>query len=269
LKPSILQVKPQYCFGIDDNYVWPLLICLYSAKRSSRKFRKVNIVFDPRFLNQKAIKEIENKCNLMGISPQFISLQTPKNSLGTAHITPTAYLRLQIAEVFQSNVIWFDTDLLFLKGWTKILKYVEAKEVNKYGIFARKHWGNPESTSNQAMIRAKGQYFNSGVLLINSNFWRYNGISKEVSSIISKDTNLGFEWADQCILNYYFQGEYGKIAPEFNSIPAEYAKNRTRILHFAGTHKPWTNYMNLDGDFVDIEVSPYDMTRGRIVFRYK
>lgn len=253
MKTSIFRSKPEYCFGIDDNYVWPLLVSLYSAKRSFRKLKKVHIIFDSKFLHEKAISRIKTSCKTIGIIPKFIPLQIPENTLGTAHITQTAYLRLQLPQVFQRKVFWFDTDLLFLNEWQEISKYALQKKVNKYAIFARSHWGNPESTSNQAIIESKGKYFNSGVLLINSRLWRRCAISNELSLIIPNYANLGFEWADQCLLNYYFRGDYGQIDMKYNSIPAEYKKDLTRIIHFAGTHKPWTNYMNSAGEFVKIE----------------
>jgi lipopolysaccharide biosynthesis glycosyltransferase len=253
MKANLFARKPHYCFGIDDNYVWPLLVCLYSAKRSFSKLKKVHIIYDPKFLQEKSIIKIINACDLLEISPKFISLQIPENALGVLHITPTSYLRLQIPQIFQRKVFWFDTDLLFLKGWQEISHYAWHKDVNKYAIFARLHWGNPRSTSNQAIIESKGKYFNSGVLLFNPRLWENGAISNNLSSIISNYANLGFEWADQCLLNYYFRGDYGQIDYKYNSIPAEYIKNRTRIIHFAGTHKPWTNYMNSAGEIVKIE----------------
>jgi lipopolysaccharide biosynthesis glycosyltransferase len=242
--------KPIYCFGIDDNYIWPLLVSLFSAKKNWNKFNEVHIVFDPQHLHEKSISMVKGVCELLGISPTFVLLRVPSNVIGQGHITPTAYLRLQAPQIISGKVFWLDTDLLFLKRWHLISKYAKGRKSNKKAIFARRHWGDPKSSSNQAIIKSRGKYFNSGVLLINSEIWESKSISKEISLNIANYIQLGFEWADQCLLNFYFQGNYGEINPKYNSIPSEYVKNRTRIIHFAGRHKPWTLYANSEGQFV-------------------
>jgi lipopolysaccharide biosynthesis glycosyltransferase len=243
--------KPIYCFGIDDNYLWPLLVCLYSAKKNFEKFEGVHIVYDPNYLHERSLNEVKNACELLGINPIFVPLQVPNNVIGQGHITPTSYLRLQVPELFRGKVFWFDTDLLFLNRWQKISKYAMRSKSSKEAIMARLHWGDPKSSSNQAIIKSDGKYFNSGLLLINSEIWKSRNISKELSHIIPNYIQLGFEWADQCLLNYYFKGNYGKIHPKFNAIPAEYVRNRTRIIHFAGSHKPWTLRTNSDCEIVN------------------
>lgn len=185
--------------------------------------------------------------------------------MGQGHITPTSYLRLQVPDMFRGKVFWFDTDLLFLKRWQRISKYAMRRKTNKEAVFARLHWVDPKFSSNQAIIKSKDKYFNSGVLLINTEIWRSKSILKELSLIIPNYIRLGFEWADQCILNYYFQGGYGIIHAKYNAIPSEFVKNRTRIIHFAGSHKPWTlqaspecKFVNREGALQIFELQPED-----------
>ena len=146
-----LQEEPIYCFGIDDNYVWPLLACLYSAKKNSKKFDSVHIIYDPNYLHENSLNEVKDVCELLGINPTFVSLQIPINVMGQGHITPTSYLRLQVPDMFRGKVFWFDTDLLFLKRWQRISKYAMRRKTNKEAVFARLHWGDPKSSSNQAI----------------------------------------------------------------------------------------------------------------------
>ena len=242
--------KPIYCFGIDDNYVWPLLVSLFSAKQNFDKFADVHIVYDPKCLNDNSINKVKDVCEFLGINPTFVSLQVPSNVMGQGHIMPTTYLRLQAPQVIRGKVFWFDTDLVFLKRWHTISKYARGRKSNNEAVFARRHWGDLKSSSNQAIIKSEGKYFNSGVLLINSEIWNSKSISKELSFNLANYIQLGFEWADQCLLNFYFQGNYREINPKYNSIPSEYVKNRTRIIHFAGSHKPWTLHSNSGGQFV-------------------
>ena len=232
--------KPQLFFGVDNDYIWPLLVSLYSATKSFSAFNKVCVLYNPEFLDLKMISFIEEQSRLIHIKTRFIPLNSLNHSYSKGHLTPTSYLWLQISEVSQGLAFWFDVDLLFLEDWHELLAYTKSDGAKNLPIHARLHWGNPVSTSNQAIIKSKGRYFNSGVVLINSKLWRTRSILGDLVQIMSKSINLGFEWADQCVLNYYFQGEYGAIESIYNSIPSEYDFNQTCIIHFAGSHKPWT-----------------------------
>lgn len=248
-----LQQKPIYCFGIDDNYAWPLLISLYSAKKNHKNFKRVFILYDPEYLNDEIISYINEKSKLLGVKLKFISLNLTSHSEIQAHITSTAYLRFQIPKVSRKKAFWFDTDVLFLEGWHQISQYAVSNKSDIEPIFARLHWPHYEPESNQAIINSKGKYFNSGILLINSKIWRRERIMQNLIAIMPNYTQYGFEWADQCVLNYYFAGEYGQIDPIYNSIPKEFRENHTRIIHFAGMHKPWKYKIDTECKLVRLE----------------
>ena len=239
VKNSYQAEEPIYCFGIDENYAWPLLVSLYSAKKNYKKFKEAFILYDPKWLTDKMIFYINQQSKLIGVELKFTPLYLTNHSRVEHHIMPTSYLRFQIPQVSRKKAFWFDSDLLFLKGWHQISEYASSSQSNIEPIFARLHWGKLESESNQAILNSKGKYFNTGVLLINSQLWRQEQITQNLFSIMPNYIDYGFECADQCILNYYFRGEYGPIDSRYNSIPEEFNNNHTRILHFAGSHKPW------------------------------
>jgi lipopolysaccharide biosynthesis glycosyltransferase len=245
--------EPMYCFGIDEDYAWPLLVSLYSAKKNYKKFKEAFILYDPKCLSDKMIFYINQQSKLIGVELKFTPLHLTSHSRVEHHITPTSYLRFQIPQVSRKKVFWFDSDLLFLKGWHQISEYARSGQSDIEPIFARLHWGKIESESNQAVLTSKGKYFNTGVLLINSKLWHQAQIMQNLFSIMPKYIDYGFEWADQCVLNYYFRGEYGQIDPRYNSIPEEYSNNHTRILHFAGSNKPWKIKVDENCKLVEIE----------------
>jgi len=245
--------EPVYCFGIDENYAWPLLVSLYSAKKNYKKFKEAFILYDPECLTDKMIFYINQQSKLIGVELKFTPLHLTSHSRVEHHIMPTSYLRFQIPKISRKKAFWFDTDLLFLKGWHQISEYARSSQSNIEPIFARLHWGKLESESNQAILNSNGKYFNSGVLLINSQLWHQEQIMQNLFSIMPKYTDYGFEWADQCVLNYYFCGEYGQIDSRYNSIPGEFNKNHTRILHFAGSNKPWKIKVDENCKLVEIE----------------
>ncbi len=253
LRLGLLGQKPVYCFGIDDNYAWPLLISLYSAKKNHKKFKKVFILYDPKHLNDEIIFYINEKSKLLGVKLKFIPLHLTIHSEERGHITSTAYLRLQIPKVTRKKAFWFDTDVLFLEGWHQISEYAVSSKPEITPIFARLHWPHHESESNQAIRNSNGKYFNSGVLLVNSKVWRRERIMQKLFAIMPNYIQYGFEWADQCVLNYYFAGEYGQIDSSYNSTPWEFNEKQTRIIHFAGSHKPWTFKIDAKYSLVRLE----------------
>jgi len=252
-KISLYRQNPIYCFGIDDNYAWPLLVSLYSAKKTHKKFKRAFILYDPEHLKDEMIFYIKKKSKLLGVKLKFIPLRITSGSEEKEHITSTAYLRFQIPEVSRKKAFWFDSDVLFLEDWHQISEYAESNKSEIEPIFARLHWGNLESESNLAIINSKGKYFNSGVLLLNSKIWRRARIMQNLFAIMPNYTQYGFEWADQCVLNYYFAGEYGLMDLKYNSIPQEFNEGHTRIIHFAGSHKPWTTKIDANYKLVGLE----------------
>jgi lipopolysaccharide biosynthesis glycosyltransferase len=196
---------------------------------------------------------IAQNCKKIKVIVKFIACELPANANATGHITTSAYLRIDIPKIFQGKVIWFDADLLFLDGWQKILDYFKQKFSEIKTIQARLHWHDPQSATNQAIIHSNGKYFNSGVLLFNSKRWRKEKIYESLAPIMDRYDYYGFEWADQCVLNYFFKGVYEAINPKFNAIPSEYQLNQTRILHFAGSHKPWTFRIDHNAEIISIQ----------------
>lgn len=246
-----------FCFGIDNIYVWPALVSIYSAKKHYKKFHTVVILFNPDDLDEKLILQMKKICNLLEICPKFLPQNIIKNAVPGHHITRTAYLRMSLPNLFKGEkIFWFDADLLFLENWHQILNYTRHTKQSMNSIHARKHWGNVESATNQAIISSNGNYFNSGVLIFNSKIWKKNRITAQISEIMKNYTTLGFEWADQCVLNYCFHGKYDQINSSYNSIPSEFNIAHTRIIHFAGTHKPWTKKFS-DNGFIE-ELSEID-----------
>lgn len=253
LRIGLLQQKPIYCFGIDDNFAWPLLISLYSAKKNHKKFKKAFILYDPRHLTDEVIFYIHEKSKLLAVKLKFIPMRVTSHPEVPSYLTSSTYLRLQIPKVTRKKAFWFDTDVLFREGWHHISEYAISNKSDTEPIFARLHWPFHESESNQAIINSKGRYFNAGVLLVNSKVWRRARIMQNLLAIMPNYTQYGFEWADQCVLNYYFAGEYGQIDLIYNSIPQEFNESQTRIIHFSGFHKPWTFKIDAKCQLVGLE----------------
>jgi lipopolysaccharide biosynthesis glycosyltransferase len=84
------------------------------------------------------------------------------------------------------------------------------------------------------------KYFNSGVLLINSQKWIANDVSKKVLELAFKYSSYIFLW-DQYSLNIYFSNSWSQLNKEFNETNA--IDKRTTIFRHFTKVKP-TNYQS-------------------------
>jgi lipopolysaccharide biosynthesis glycosyltransferase len=246
----VIHKNPIFCFGIDDKFVWPLMVALFSAKKKMPKLKTVYILYYPQLLSDEMISFVEKNCKKFKLKPKFIACELMAKTVASGHITNSSYLRFEIPKIFQGKVIWLDADLLFFDKWQEITDYFYSRSHRIETIQARCHWHDPKSITNKAITVSKSKYFNSGVMLINTKKWREKKISNQLALILENYEDYGFEWADQCVLNYYFEGNYGSIDLKYNSIPEEYQSNETRILHFAGSHKPWTFRVDNSGEVI-------------------
>lgn len=117
---------------------------------------------------------------------------------------------------------------------------------------------------NQAYQAAGDQYFNSGVIVVDPNRWRLDGLDREWVGLASAQGEWGFEFPDQDVLNYLLAGKIGLLSARFNHIVAESAMGTESILHFAGFPKPWRLSESGQAFFVTTEVANLDRPRHQI-----
>jgi lipopolysaccharide biosynthesis glycosyltransferase len=146
--------------------------------------------------------------------------------------------------------LWLDSDLLLLKNWQKIFIVGKKIEAGTKVLAARKHWHVHEgvfSSENLAYSRSNGNYFNSGVMMIDSSKWKADGLQVKAASALSNYDSLGLEWADQCVLNFAIGEDYLPLDEIYNSVPSEFTLGTTSIIHFAGSEKPWIFQVSIYG----------------------
>jgi lipopolysaccharide biosynthesis glycosyltransferase len=85
-------------------------------------------------------------------------------------------------------------------------------------------------------------YFNSGVALINCDRWKQLDFSSKWPQLLAEGVQRGFEYADQCVLNFMCSNEVNYISVKYNTLARTRRVNHQispYILHFAGDVKPW------------------------------
>lgn len=257
--------------GIDDNYVLPFLVMIYSAKvNTSEKFH-VKVGFDSRALSAKNRELLAQVLRLIDVPFEFVKLTLSKDMKARGHISSTSYARLLLADQFSGLMLWLDCDLICLPGWDSIFMaeenlpggmvmsvtrdaYVSTKGINYF------------SQSNNESIRVMGpDYFNAGVALIDCDIWKSRNYSKLWPTVLMEADIRGFEYADQCVLNFLCKGQVNYLPWQYNALGAAKSHNKKKhplILHFAGGLKPWT-YAMLDSRILKGELFFSDVYKYR------
>jgi lipopolysaccharide biosynthesis glycosyltransferase len=163
--------------------------------------------------------------------------------------------------------LWLDSDLLCLPGWDSI--YIDNNNLpNGMVISAVRDaqiykLGNEytSNSNNQSLRKMGSDYFNSGVSLFDCDKWKELNFPETWPVILKEYAERGFEWQDQCVLNFICHGQVNYLDWEYNYLPfREKHKKRSKryILHFTGTVKPWL-YSILDPRILNSIISPKDI----------
>ena len=234
--------------GVDDNYVLPLLVMIYSAKVNSTKKFHLTFGFDSNELsisNQEMLSEV---LKLLEVSFDFVPITLSKGMDAYAHLSPTSYLRLLLADDISGLMLWLDSDLLCLPGWDsiylehsnlpngKVLSAVRDAYISNLG-------SNYAGDSNNESLKKVGvDYFNSGVSLIDCDKWRALNYPQEWPKLLREIDIRGFKMGDQDIMNFLCHRQVHYLPWEYNALAVvknHNSKLRPFISHFAGSTKPW------------------------------
>jgi lipopolysaccharide biosynthesis glycosyltransferase len=237
--------KHQVICATDDDYVLPFLVMLQSAKLNSQEDFSITIGYDSNALSQENKRIISIVLRIIEVDFRFTELEITEDMAQRGHISGTSYARLILADRSDGVVLWLDADLICLPNWDTI--FSESMDIeNKNLISVVRDSGITEEliskTNNESLRFAGLNYFNSGVLVFTCDNWRKLEFQKKWPAILKQANELGFQWADQCALNYICRENINYLASDYNVLAGS-RKHRLRskpyILHFAGGSKPW------------------------------
>lgn len=251
-------------FCTDTNYVMPTGVAMISICENNKEER---ITFHLVITDEgTAPDEVEKKVQpLLDIASKYnkevqtYSLKKEQLSefecLGGGYISVTAFARIFLPELLSEDiakVLYFDCDIV-CNGPLKDLWDFELDDFPIGGVL--------DSSGNMTICRARiktplsSPYINSGVLIINNEVWRKEGLVSKVCECAIKNK---FPYLDQDTLNYHFQNrikvlpfrynlqsqfvytDEGKWFVEYQYVPEikEAIKNPI-VIHYTGKNKPW------------------------------
>ncbi|QCT19255.1 lipopolysaccharide 1,3-galactosyltransferase [Jejubacter calystegiae] len=172
----------------------------------------------------------------------------PSNKLWSTAI----YYRFIIADILREKcqrVLYLDSDIICQGDISELFLVSLADNIIAASIDRNKEWWQNRAHALN-MPELENGYFNSGVLVINTNGWASFNLSEKAISLLSDDNvvpRLGYY--DQDVLNILTCGNVLFINPIFNT---QYSLNyelkdhpdcpiedTTKLIHYVGPTKPW------------------------------
>jgi hypothetical protein len=163
------------------------------------------------------------------------------NLIGYKYLTNTAWGKfnaLSKSRPDNPNLLFLDSDVLLLPGWQDIWK--RCKDLN-FEFGAVKYLGHKDFVESFPGKNGNYYYFNSGVLLLKSNWWFQQNFNSHWIELAKLSAKLDFKRLDQDLFNYLIRDNYSELDKKYNQSPNEFSP-ATKILHFAGAAKPWGSF---------------------------
>ena len=235
-------VKKVICSGIDDNYLWPWMVSIYSAKFHASDTFSVKLGYIKDSLSQRNQKLIMDFCAALEINIEIKGFDFDYK-VKTSNLPIQSYIRILWLDSLDEPFLWLDADTLPLENWQRI--FGNLKE-NSSGIvlyaaldtdvIERKLEMYPK---NQAYVRGCDTYFNSGIFLGFPENWKKELFNQKWPEIAARHVELGFEHHDQDVLNYLVFKHKKILSSSYNCLVMQDSLIKQRILHFTGKPKPW------------------------------
>lgn len=228
--------------GFDEAYLWPWLVNVFSGMKVSKVNSNRTIATTIHGISPEKRELISEFAEWMNFRLKYIEISLPSNLPINDHFTPMTYSRLVLAEQMEDNFIWMDVDTLLRSGWDSLLRLPKippgfiSRAVPEFSTSLQ------EDINNQAVQKAGTSYFNSGIMQIDPNAFRENGLGEKWKTLAKEYNQRHFRYVDQCILNYMLAGVNIPLPKEFNFVPSFWGIKQQQapsVIHFAGKRKPW------------------------------
>ena len=235
--------------GIDDNYLLPFLVMIYSAKVNTIEKFHVKIGFDSRELSELSKDLLAQALRLIEVPFDFVKITLSNDMKPRWDISSTSYSRLLLADQISGLMLWLDSDLILLPGWDELLTDKKnlpngmVMSVVRDAFVSTKGIESLRKSNNESKRIMGPDYFNAGVALIDCDIWKLRNYPQLWPTMLMEAETRGFEYADQCVLNFLCQRQVNYLPWKYNvlaSAKTHNRKNSPSILHFAGGPKPWS-----------------------------
>lgn len=172
-----------------------------------------------------------------------------------AHVSKAAYFRLMMPEILPKElkkILYLDCDIIIQDELFTLYR----EDIKNYALAACKELDRAKFNSTRLDLPSFSDYFCSGIMLVNLDYWRKNKVSNRAFNYLSlfSDSIL---WWDQDALNGCLHNEWKCLHPRYNCDPTMYFYNgwinyderfvmdwldavkNPAIIHYLTAAKPW------------------------------
>ena len=235
--------KPSIVFSVNNDFISYLIVALRTLGRNNEYPIDIYIIHSD--LSKENLNLLENICGSFNykLNPIKIDVNTFNGVREMGHLKIQAYFRIAISNLINAKTaLYLDCDIYVKSSIREIFNI----NLEGYPLAAVKDPGF--QPIEKLKMRPDSAYFNSGVLLMNLDFWRENNLSNFVLNYAIENTNI-LSYADQCALNAVIDGKYFSLDLLYNfqtihlELCPESTINKAKIIHFTSSYKP-THYLN-------------------------
>ncbi|HMC85573.1 MAG TPA: glycosyltransferase family 8 protein, partial [Chitinophagaceae bacterium] len=247
VKISKTPVHVGFCF--DERYLLPFYVTVTSLLNQS-KTCEIFIHAIVTGLGSEAKRNIEYYINEIGASISFyeIDLGEVKKLVipRSGHFTSANYYRLFLPSMLSdriNKILYLDTDILVVNDVFELYSFDLGNNLIGAAL------DNEMPARPEIGFNTRGQYFNSGVLLINVKLWKTRLLKKALINYIINHPDL-IKYVDQDALNVIVGKQWCRLDNRFNLMnedvqrngnsvePDKYLADKT-LIHYNGFYKPW------------------------------
>ncbi|WP_232473718.1 glycosyltransferase family 8 protein [Brachyspira murdochii] len=249
------------CLSSDDNYAKYMGTVMISILKNSLEDEEIVFhlldggISDDNKNKLLSLKKIKN-CEIYFYIPDIKKYEEWYLKGNYKDWSPATFYRLSIPSMIPNvdKILYLDCDVIVNLSLKELFKIDIG---NYYALVCREH--------------LKGDYFNSGVLMINNRLWRDTNIEDVFYEYYNKNYR-NYSCIDQDLLNDILKGRVKLIDKKWNFFPVLYNKplemsindyiesNKNSIIHYI-MYKPWnTNSTALKSIFLNYYWKYYMLT---------
>ena len=229
----------------DDRYLWPWACSVYSAVVHSGRPLRLQIVNVNGLLSARGQRIAKDLLSLLQVDGEVTDMSLALETDFRFQWNATVYARLGLLDVLEERFMWLDSDTILRSGWSNIFAEADRKMLDSNIVACAVLDCSATldelraSGSNSAFQASQGSYVNAGIFMADPIRWRNCGNDVRWRELVTAQTELGFIYGDQDILNFLLAGKIGILPSRFNHIVSEVSTGTEVILHYAGAPKPW------------------------------
>lgn len=231
--------KINICLACDNNYSKYASVVIASILSNANPTDNLEFfILDGGISDEQkekiySLKSI-NDCNINFIKIDDSLFEDYKKIKTHAYITNAAYYRLKLSSLLPNvdKIIYLDCDTIVTSS---LIDFFNT-DITDYAIAGI-------LDINKKILKKNPKYFNSGVLLMNLEFWRKQNLEKFIFNW-GKENLDKIKLGDQEILNEVLKNEVKIVSDEWNVQSSNFVNrssytNSPKIIHFISKNKPW------------------------------